>query len=103
MTLEASMPDPFLAEIRCFGFDFAPPGWLPCAGQPLPINRYQALFSLLGTTYGGDGRTTFNLPDLRDRVPTSFGQGPGLSAHGQGQTGVLTWCIAVDGVYPSRP
>ncbi len=81
------MPDPFLAEIRCFGFDFAPPGWAPCAGQTLPINRYQALFSLLGTTYGGDGRTTFNLPDLRGRVPMSFGQGAGLSAYAQGQTG----------------
>jgi microcystin-dependent protein len=87
MPLEASMPDPFLAEIRCFGFDFAPPGWAPCAGQSLPINQNQALFSLLGTTYGGDGRTTFNLPDLRGRVPMSFGQGPGLSTYAQGQSG----------------
>ena len=63
------MSEPFLAEIRMFGFNFAPRGWAFCDGQILPINQNQALFSLLGTTYGGDGRTTFALPDLRGRVP----------------------------------
>ena len=81
------MPDPFIGEIRCFGFDFVPNGWASCAGQSMPINQNQALFSLLGTMYGGDGRTTFNLPDLRGRVPLSFGQGPGLSPYTQGQVG----------------
>src|SRR6478752_293489 len=84
---EASMPDPLIGEIRCFGFDFVPNGWASCAGQPMPINQNQALFSLLGTMYGGDGRTTFNLPDLRGRVPLSFGQGSGLSPYTQGQVG----------------
>jgi len=81
------MPDPFIGEIRCFGFNFAPSGWATCAGQSLQISQYTALFSLLGTMYGGDGRVTFNLPDLRGRVPLSFGQGPGLSPYAQGQVG----------------
>jgi microcystin-dependent protein len=81
------MPDPFIGEIRCFGFNFAPSGWATCAGQSLQISQYTALFSLLGTMYGGDGRVTFNLPDLRGRVPLSFGQGPGLSPYTQGQVG----------------
>lgn len=62
------MSEPFLGEIRVTGFNFAPRGWQMCNGQILPINQYQSLFSLLGTTYGGDGRTTFGLPDLRGRV-----------------------------------
>jgi len=61
------MSEPFLSEIRIFGFTFAPRGWALCDGQILPINQYQSLYSLLGTTYGGDGRTTFGLPDLRGR------------------------------------
>ncbi len=81
------MPDPFIGEIRVFGFNYAPTGWAFCAGQSLQISQYTALFSLLGTMYGGDGRTTFNLPDLRGRVPMSFGQGPGLSLYPQGQVG----------------
>ena len=64
--------EPFLGEIRPFGFNFAPRGWALCDGQILPINQNQALFSLLGTTYGGDGRTTFALPDLRGRSPIGF-------------------------------
>lgn len=64
------MADPFLGEVRMFGFNFAPRGWALCDGQLLPINQNQALFSILGTTYGGDGRTTFALPDLRGRTPT---------------------------------
>ena len=63
------MSEPFLGEIRMLGFNFTPQGWAPCNGQLLPINQNQALFSLLGTTYGGDGTTTFALPDLRSRVP----------------------------------
>ena len=69
------MSEPFLAEIKIVGFTFAPRGWAFCDGQILPINQYQALFSLLGTMYGGDGRTTFGLPDLRGRVPVH----PGLN------------------------
>ena len=67
------MSEPFLAEVRIVGFNFAPRGWAFCDGQLLPINLNQALFSLLGTTYGGDGRTTFALPDLRGRTPLHKG------------------------------
>ena len=69
------MADPFLAEMRIFSFEFAPKGWALCNGQLLPINQNQALFSLLGTTYGGNGQTNFALPDLRGRVPLHFGNG----------------------------
>lgn len=67
------MAEPFLAEVRIFSFSFPPKGWAMCNGQLLPINQNQALFSLLGTTYGGDGRVTFALPDLRGRTPLHFG------------------------------
>jgi len=77
--------EPFLGEIRVFGFNFAPVGWAFCQGQLLPIAQNTALFSLLGTTYGGDGIQTFALPDLRSRVPVGFGQGPGLSSYVLGQ------------------
>jgi len=70
--------DPFVAEIRIFGFNFAPTGWAQCNGQLLPISQNTALFSLLGTFYGGDGKSTFALPDLEGNVPTSSGQGAGL-------------------------
>ncbi|MDH7445465.1 phage tail protein [Aquimarina sp. 2201CG14-23] len=76
-----------LAEIRLFGGNFAPRNWALCEGQLLAINSNQALFSLLGTIYGGDGRTTFALPDLRGRVPIGPGHGPGLSSYKQGQRG----------------
>ena len=69
------MSDPFLSEIRLMSFNFAPRGWALCNGQLLPINQNQALFSLLGTTYGGDGRVNFALPDLQSRVPIHFGNG----------------------------
>lgn len=69
------MAEPFLSEIRLFSFVFAPKGWALCNGQLLPINQNQALFSLLGTTYGGDGRVNFALPDLRGRVPIHEGDG----------------------------
>src|SRR5438477_5884547 len=76
------MAEPFLSEIRIMSFNFAPKGWAMCNGQLLPINQNQALFSILGTTYGGDGRTTFGLPDLRDRVPVHVGNGFTLGERG---------------------
>lgn len=81
------MADPFVAEIRIFPFNFAPKGWAWCDGQLLPISQNTALFSLLGTTYGGDGKSTFALPDLQGRAPMHPGQGPGLSLHDLGETG----------------
>lgn len=114
--------DPVLGEIRLFGFTFAPQGWFLCQGQLLPISQYTALFSLVGTTYGGDGRTNFALPDLRGRAPIAFGQGSGLVNYDQGQAVepgaaaaesapsgdqpgalALNWCIAYEGIYPARP
>jgi microcystin-dependent protein len=81
------MADPFVAEIRIFPFAFAPKGWAFCDGQLLPLSQNTALFSLLGTTYGGDGKSTFALPDLQGRAPMHPGQGPGLSLHDLGETG----------------
>jgi len=81
------MADPYIGQIEIFGFGFAPRGWMVCAGQTLPINQYQALFSLLGTYYGGNGVTTFNLPDLRGRLPMGQGNGAGLTPRVIGQTG----------------
>ncbi|MEA3210572.1 MAG: hypothetical protein QOE70_3629 [Chthoniobacter sp.] len=81
------MADPFVAEIRIFPFNFAPRGWAFCNGQILPISQNTALFSLLGTTYGGNGQSTFALPDLQGRAPMHPGQGPGLSLHDLGETG----------------
>ncbi len=81
------MSDPFVAEIRMFGFNFAPTGWAWCNGQILPISQNTALFSLLGTTYGGNGKSNFALPDLQGRAPMHPGQGPGLSLHDLGETG----------------
>jgi microcystin-dependent protein len=77
--------DPFVAEIRIFPFNFAPKGWAFCNGQILPISQNTALFSLLGTTYGGDGRSNFALPNIQGRVPMHPGQGPGLSPYTLGQ------------------
>ena len=74
-----------IAEIRMFGGNFAPRSWAFCQGQLLAVSQYQALFSILGTIYGGDGRTTFALPDMRGRSPVSAGQGPGLTAVREGQ------------------
>lgn len=79
--------DPFLGEIMMWAGNFAPRGWALCNGQLLPISQNTALFSLLGTTYGGNGQTTFALPDLRGRVPIHHGQGPGLSSYSLGQVG----------------
>ncbi|MDA8444026.1 phage tail protein [Paracidovorax valerianellae] len=79
--------DPFLGEITLFAGNFAPKNWAFCWGQTLAISQNSALFSLLGTTYGGNGQTTFALPDLRGRVPLGMGQGPGLSNFVQGEMG----------------
>lgn len=81
------MSEPFIGEIRNFGFNFAPRGWAQCQGQQLSISANTALFSLLGTMYGGNGQTTFGLPDLRGRSAISVGQGPGLGNYTQGQLG----------------
>jgi len=77
------MSTPFMGQIEIFSFNFAPKGWTQCNGQLLPINQNQALFSLLGTMYGGNGQTTFGLPDLRGRIPISFGQNTQGAAMGQ--------------------
>ena len=79
------MADPFVAEIRIFPFNFAPKGWAFCNGQLLPLSQNTALFSLLGTTYGGDGKSTFALPDMQGNAPMHPGQGPGLSLHDLGE------------------
>lgn len=81
------MSDPFLGEIRIFAGNFAPRAWAFCSGQLLPISQNTALFSLLGTNYGGNGKTTFGLPNLSDRVPMFWGNGPGLSNRFIGETG----------------
>jgi microcystin-dependent protein len=79
--------NPFIGQIMMFGGNFAPRGWAFCQGQLLPIAQNTALFSILGTIYGGDGRTTFGLPDLQGRLAISPGRGPGLSDYRQGQKG----------------
>ena len=80
------MADPFVAEIRIFPFNFAPKGWAFCDGQLLPLSQNTALFSLLGTNYGGDGKSNFALPDLQGNAPMHPGQGPGLSLHDLGES-----------------
>ena len=81
------MADPFVAEVRIFPFNFAPKGWAWCDGQLLPLSQNTALFSLLGTMYGGDGKSTFALPNFEGSAVVHVGQGPGLSEYFQGQTG----------------
>src|SRR5438270_11656906 len=81
------MADPFVAEIRILPFNFAPKGWAFCDGQILPLSQNTALFSLLGTTYGGDGKSNFALPNLQGSSPMQSGQGPGLSLRDLGETG----------------
>lgn len=91
------MSEPFLAEVRMVGFNFAPRGWAFCDGQILPINQNQSLYSLLGTTYGGDGRTSFALPDLRGRVPIHVGRSNGGDEHRLGQkSGEETHTLSVN-------
>jgi microcystin-dependent protein len=79
--------DPFVGQIIAVGFNFAPAGWVLCNGQLLPISEYEVLYTLLGTTYGGNGTTTFGIPDLRGRSPISIGTGTGLPAYVLGQSG----------------
>jgi microcystin-dependent protein len=81
------MSEPFIGQVIAVGFNFAPVGWALCQGQLLPIDQNPALFSLLGTTYGGDGQSTFGLPDLRGRAALGMGQGPGLQPYPLGQPG----------------
>jgi microcystin-dependent protein len=97
------MADPFVAEIRIFPFNFPPKGWAFCNGQLLPISQNTALFSLLGTTYGGDGKSTFALPNLQGRAPMNPGQGPGLSLHDLGDTGGSETVTLLQNEMPSHP
>jgi len=94
--------DPFVAEIRIFPFNFAPKGWAFCDGQILPISQNTALFSLLGTTYGGDGKSTFALPDMQGNAPMHPGQGPGLSLHDLGEVGGSETVTLLESEIPSH-
>ena len=96
------MADPFVAEIRIFPFNFAPIGWAWCDGQLLPLSQNTALFSLLGTTYGGNGKSNFALPDLQGRAPMHPGQGPGLSLHDLGETGGSETVTLLESEIPSH-
>ena len=94
--------DPFVAEIRIFPFNFAPKGWAFCDGQLLPLSQNTALFSLLGTTYGGNGKSNFALPDMQGNVPMHPGQGPGLSLHDLGETGGSDTVSLLESEIPSH-
>ncbi|MBK8475358.1 MAG: phage tail protein [Opitutaceae bacterium] len=96
------MADPFVAEIRIFPFNFAPKGWAWCDGQLLPLSQNTALFSLLGTTYGGNGKSNFALPDLQGRAAMHPGQGPGLSLHDLGETGGSDTVSLLESEIPSH-
>jgi microcystin-dependent protein len=96
------MADPFVAEIRIFPFNFAPRGWAFCDGQILPLSQNTALFSLLGTTYGGDGRSTFALPNMIDAAPMHPGQGPGLSLYDLGQQGGSQTVTLIESEIPAH-
>ncbi len=96
------MADPFVAEIRIFPFNFAPKGWAFCDGQLLPLSQNTALFSLLGTTYGGNGKSNFALPDMQGRAPMHPGQGPGLSLHDLGETGGSDTVALLESEIPSH-
>jgi len=94
--------DPFVAEIRILPFNFAPKGWAFCDGQLLPLSQNTALFSLLGTTYGGDGKSNFALPDMQGNAPMHPGQGPGLSLHDLGETGGSDTVTLLESEIPSH-
>jgi microcystin-dependent protein len=96
------MANPFVAEIRIFPFNFAPKGWAFCDGQILPLSQNTALFSLLGTTYGGDGKSNFALPDMQGNAPMHPGQGPGLSLHDLGETGGSDTVTLLESEMPSH-
>ena len=97
------MADPFVAEVRIFPFNFAPKGWAFCDGQLLPLSQNTALFSLLGTTYGGNGKSNFALPDVQGSVVMHPGQGPGLSLHDLGETGGSETVTLNGSEMPSHP
>ena len=97
------MADPFVAEIRIFPFNFAPKGWAWCNGQLLPISQNTALFSLLGTTYGGDGKSNFALPNMQGDAPIHAGQGPGLSLYDLGQTDGTETVTLLQSEMPAHP
>jgi len=97
------MSDPFVAEIRIFPFNFPPKGWAWCDGQLMPISQNTALFSLLGTTYGGDGKSTFALPDMQGNAPIHAGQGPGLSLYDLGQMGGSETVTLLQSEIPAHP
>lgn len=96
------MSTPYIGEIRMFGFGRTPSGWQACDGSLLPISQYDTLFSLLGTTYGGDGQSTFGVPDLRGRVPVHQGQGPGLSNYVIGQVAGTETVTVLPGQMPAH-
>jgi microcystin-dependent protein len=96
------MADPFVAEIRIFPFNFAPTGWAFCDGQLLPLSQNTALFSLLGTTYGGNGKSNFALPNMQGNCPMQPGQGPGLSLHDLGETGGSETVTLLESEIPSH-
>ena len=96
------MSEPFVGEIRAVGDNFAPTGWALCNGQLLPISQNTALFSLLGTMYGGDGKSTFALPNLAARVPIHSGQGPGLTERVQGDQGGQEAVALIESEIPSH-
>ena len=96
------MAEPFLSEIRIMSFNFPPKGWALCNGQFMPINQNQALFSLLGTTYGGDGKSTFALPNLQGSAPMHPGQGPNLSNYDLGQSGGTQAVTLLESEMPSH-
>lgn len=96
------MADPFVAEIRIFPFNFAPKGWAWCDGQLMPLSQNTALFSLLGTTYGGNGKSNFALPDLQGRAPMHPGQGPGLSLHDLGESAGSETVTLLESEIPSH-
>lgn len=94
------MNDGYLGEIRLFAGNFAPVGWVLCEGQELAINQNEALFAVIGSTYGGDGRTTLGVPDLRGRIPVGAGQGPGLTNHSLGSLGGSEVVMLTDATLP---
>src|SRR5215510_9271245 len=94
--------DPFVAEIRIYPFNFAPKGWAFCDGQILPLSQNTALFSLLGTTYGGDGKSNFALPNMQGNAPMQPGQGPGPSLHDLGETGGSETVSLLESEIPSH-
>ena len=96
------MADPFVAEIRIFPFNFAPTGWAFCNGQLLPLSQNTALFSLLGTTYGGNGKSNFALPDMQGNAPMHPDQGPGLSLHDLGETGGSQFVTLLESEIPAH-